>query len=689
MHPVAGTGRLLAGRYRLQTQVGRGAMGIVWHGRDELLDRSVAVKEIRTTPTVTALTAATASGYAAGPGDSYQRALREARTAARLSHPGVAQVFDVVEEDGAPWIVMELVTARSLDQVIAEDGPLPPSAAARVGTGLLSALASAHAAGVLHRDVKPSNVLITADGRPVLTDFGIAEFAGDPAITSAGLVAGTPGFTAPERMRGRPASPASDLWSLGATLYAAVEGRGPFDRLGSAATITALAASAEAPQAPSAGPLGPVIVALLQADPALRPDAETAARLLAGAADAGEPAIMTAPVFAELKMPAVPPPSGTAVSGLAPPARAGGSATQASRTAGHAATGRPTAGGTTAGSAIAGGTTAGLAGARSAAAARRAVPWPRRRSRPVRRLVAVAGALAFLAVGITGWSVFSRSLGLTPAPATAAAAGGTVNRGGRLHQDRPGNTGLQPAVMPAGGQGSATGPSGGGTAAGTGRLRAVPRRAATKSPAAARAGVRPANSGGTAGGGTRRRTAPSPSPSPSATGPGSGGTGPAGGPAAPPGYQWFSLTGSSAGAVAGFTLAAPDSWQLTRNGLSLYLAPPAGGAYLEVNLAAFTHPYPVGEARYQEAQAIAQDSYPGYRRLLLRPAGFRNAPAASWRFRWHQHGAGRTDVAELLFTLQGPAGLQSYAVSVSAPAAGFGAADTVFRTALATFRRTA
>jgi eukaryotic-like serine/threonine-protein kinase len=276
MHDVMGTGRLLAGRYRLYDPIGRGAMGIVWRGRDELLARDVAVKEVQITSH-------------ASPADAevlYQRTLREARTAARLSHPSVVTVFDVVEENGSPWIVMELIDARSLDQVITEDGPLPPEQAADLGTSLISALATAHSAGVLHRDVKPSNVLVTKEGQAVLTDFGIATFSEDLGITQAGMVVGTPGFTAPERIRGDIATPASDLWSLGATLYAAVEGRGPFDRIGGSSVIAAGVAGEDAPRAPSAGPLGPVIDALLSRDPDTRPDATTAARLLADAATA-------------------------------------------------------------------------------------------------------------------------------------------------------------------------------------------------------------------------------------------------------------------------------------------------------------------------------------------------------------------------------------------------------------------
>jgi hypothetical protein len=277
MHAVTGSGRLIAGRYRLQGPIGRGAMGIVWRGRDELLARDVAVKEVHITAQASPADAETI----------YQRTLREARTAARLSHPGVVTVYDVLEENGSPWIIMALVEARSLDRVIAEDGPLPPHQAARIGANLVGALAAAHTAGVLHRDVKPSNVLVTADGTAVLTDFGIATFAGDPGITQAGMVVGTPGFTAPERVRGEVATPASDLWSVGATLFAAVEGRGPFDRAGGPAAITTGIATEDAPRAPSAGPLAPVIGSLLSRNPAARPKAAAAARLLAAAAGAG------------------------------------------------------------------------------------------------------------------------------------------------------------------------------------------------------------------------------------------------------------------------------------------------------------------------------------------------------------------------------------------------------------------
>src|ERR1700743_2388190 len=270
MHAMAGTGGVIAGRSRLKEPIGRVAMGTVWRGWDEILDREVAVKELRISDGLDEEDRAKA----------YQRTHREGRTAARLSHPGRVTVFDVAEEDGRPWIVMELVHARSLDQIIAQDGPLSPPRAAEAGRQLLSALATAHAAGVLHRDAKPSNVLLTDSGRAVLTDFGIATFEGDSRLTQTGMVMGSPGFTAPERIQGKSATPAADLWSLGATLYAAVEGHGPFDQAGGAITTLSAIINNEPPKAPAGGGLGRVIDALLRRNPAERPDAATAARML-------------------------------------------------------------------------------------------------------------------------------------------------------------------------------------------------------------------------------------------------------------------------------------------------------------------------------------------------------------------------------------------------------------------------
>jgi serine/threonine protein kinase len=250
-------------------------MGIVWRAHDQVLDRKVAVKEV--------LLDAAIDDYEVA--NSRQRTKREAQTAARLSHPNIVTVHDVTEEDGRPWIVMELIPSRSLDGVLTSQGPLTALRAGRIGEQLLAALTAAHAAGVLHRDVKPSNVLIAPgrsgddqDERAVLTDFGIAQFEGDPRLTQTGQLIGTVSFMAPERFDGSDATPASDLWSLGATIYAAVEGRGPFDRITTLATMSAIVHEGP-PPAPSAGRLAPLIAGLLRRDPAERLSALAAARM--------------------------------------------------------------------------------------------------------------------------------------------------------------------------------------------------------------------------------------------------------------------------------------------------------------------------------------------------------------------------------------------------------------------------
>lgn len=263
------SGRLIAGRYRLSATLGRGGMGIVWRGRDELLGRPVAVKEVLLPPGLSDEEQRVA----------HRRTLREARVAARLGHPNVVLVYDVVEEGGRPWIVMELVSGRSLEDTVRADGPLPPARAAGVGQSVLAALRVAHAAGILHRDVKPSNVLLAEDGRVVLTDFGIATVQGEGTLTDTGTLLGSPAYMAPERVTGGRASRESDLWSLGAMLYTAVEGRPPHDRGAALPTLHAVV-NEELDPPRRAGPLRPVIEGLLVKDPASRLAAERARRLL-------------------------------------------------------------------------------------------------------------------------------------------------------------------------------------------------------------------------------------------------------------------------------------------------------------------------------------------------------------------------------------------------------------------------
>jgi eukaryotic-like serine/threonine-protein kinase len=262
-------GRMLAGRYRLVSVIGRGGMGAVWRARDEMLNRDVAVKEIVWPERLDAAERETAR----------RRAIREAQLAARLSHPNVVGVYDILDEDGRPCIVMELVPLRSLRDAVAEDGPMSPAEAARVGLSVLAALRAVHGAGVVHRDVKPANILLGPGGRVVLTDFGIAKAADSPALTVSGVLLGSPSYLAPERARGGRAGPAADMWALGASLYAAVEGRPPFERNGVLASLTAVVAD-ELEPAPHAGPLWPVIEGLMRKDPAARLDAGETEQLL-------------------------------------------------------------------------------------------------------------------------------------------------------------------------------------------------------------------------------------------------------------------------------------------------------------------------------------------------------------------------------------------------------------------------
>jgi serine/threonine protein kinase len=273
MTPPHAQTRLIGDRYRLDEAIGRGGMGTVWRGHDELLGRPVAIKEVRFPAELGEQEQA----------DLRQRTLREARATASLSHPNVVTTYDVVEDDGLPYIVMELLDARSLSDILREDGPLPPHRVAQIGLEMLGALEVSHRKGVVHRDVKPGNVLMTKDGRAILTDFGIATMAGDPALTSTGVVLGSPAYMSPERARGLKPGPEADMWSLGATLYAAAEGRPPYDGDNALGTLTSVISDPVEPPRVG-GPLAEAILGLLEKEPAERMSSSRTRALLERAA---------------------------------------------------------------------------------------------------------------------------------------------------------------------------------------------------------------------------------------------------------------------------------------------------------------------------------------------------------------------------------------------------------------------
>ena len=254
------THRIVANRYTLRAPLGRGGMGVVWRAHDAVLGREVAVKEV--------VFPATMAEEERRPART--RVLREARAAARLNHPGVVTLYDVVQDRGGTFIVMELVEAPTLAALVADQGPLPPGRVAEIGAQVAGALAAAHGAGIVHRDVKPGNVMVGVRGGAKLADFGIASLQGDPQLTSTGLVIGSPAYMAPEQARGEESGPAADFWALGATMFYAVEGARPFDRGTSIATLAAVVN--DPPRVPRrAGPLTELIIALLAKDPTARP----------------------------------------------------------------------------------------------------------------------------------------------------------------------------------------------------------------------------------------------------------------------------------------------------------------------------------------------------------------------------------------------------------------------------------
>jgi eukaryotic-like serine/threonine-protein kinase len=644
MGALLGSGHVLAGRYRLLSALGSGGMGTVWLGQDELLDRRVAVKEVSLPLEISEEER----------GILRERTLREARTAARLTHPNVVTIYDVVEDGGRPWIVMALISARSLRDIVQEDGPLTPQQAAKIALQVLAALGAAHALGIMHRDVKPGNVLIDADGRAVLADFGIARADDSPTLTSSGVLVGSPSYIAPERARGERGGPESDLWSLGATLYAVVEGRPPYDRSGALATLTAVVT--EDPDPPSrAGPLWPVISGLLSRDPAQRPGAAAADRMLRRIAE-GASAGRTAP----LPIPAEWGGPGEAGAGRPSPGDRLGDAEQTRafhRQAIEAA----------ASPAVTAVDAAPLPAAESdaPAAVERAVPAVESAVPAVESAVPAVESAVPAAVGNDAPEpgeaepesvIAAPAAALTPpAPATIdttppPAAAPVEPVPAPAGEPTPTPAGLAPAEMvpppaspdrPA----SAPEPQDGQASQRRRQLTWILTAAAAlvvvvagtliglnatghhapKTPAPPAPSSR-AQAGSSAVASTGPRATPAGSTAPQPTTPSSGG----GQAAAPTGYHMYQDP-------TGFSIAVPNGWNVSHQGHYVYVQPPSGGMFLLIDQS--DHPQADPLADWQQQEANRKGTYPGYHRIRLEAISYPQAEkAADWEFTYYRQG---------------------------------------------------
>jgi serine/threonine protein kinase len=724
MQPSADAGRVIAGRYRLQAPIGRGAMGVVWRARDQLLDRDVAIKEVQIADSLTDEERATA----------FQRTLREAKTAARLNHPAVVTVYDVVEDGGRPWIVMQLVHAQSLDQMLAASGPLSPRRAAEMARQLLSALSVAHAAGVMHRDVKPSNVLLGSDDRAVLTDFGIATFADDPKLTQTGMVMGSPGFTAPERIRGEDASPASDLWSLGATIFAAVEGHGPFEKRGGAITTMSAIINEDAPEAPTAGALGPVIAALLRREPSDRPDASAAARMIADVQPQlaerapGAPVGYEATALSASSLPAPPgagsAPPGSAQPGLAPAASGlpGGVRPRTPQPGETALDYEPTVVKPPGASAAYTGPPHGV----QASAAQTAPTAPQHSQPSVPPQPSVPSQPSAPAQGEPqrygpspgSWAGSGYSSGGSgspggPAGSSARPEGPSAdfsswyNQAPRSGASSPPGSGSgypEPAgYAPAAwsGQPSQHAP---GTSPWSGAEYepSRPRRSGFgwKAAVAALAIVGAAAGAGTVvllhqghSGSAQGQTTGTGSVSGSASGSSSASLPPPtlqiinaiNKPATGPLPSGFTMTSQPAASneTAGFTIAAPTNWQKSTSGYQTYLTDPTdSNTNILIDLTPHTYPDMLREAQYIESQSIPR--FPGYHRVGMAATPVRGTTGSWWKFTWTKKGV-QQEALDLLFVVHTSAGPQSYALYVTAPESKFDQMRPIFDEEVETF----
>ncbi|MDT9681801.1 protein kinase [Streptomyces sp. TRM76323] len=625
---VTTEGRLLAGRYRLGAVLGRGGMGTVWRAVDETLGRTVAVKELRFPNAIDE--------------DEKRRlitrTLREAKAIARIRNNSAVTVYDVVDEDDRPWIVMELIEGRSLADVVREDGTLTPRRAAEVGLAILDVLRSAHRQGILHRDVKPSNVLIADDGRVVLTDFGIAQVEGDPSITSTGMLVGAPSYISPERARGQRPGPAADMWSLGGLLYACVEGHPPYDKGSAIATLTAVMTEQLDPPK-NAGPLDKVIYGLLAKDPAQRLD------------DAGARALLNE-VLRVTAAPAAPPPAepspeATRVVPLppVPPAATASTATTAATT-----------GAAPAGDATAERLRGALRSVRNAAAAATTTrpAKPERSGPPVpvrapltdvvpRRTLVTIAVVAVLAVLAT---VLAFALGGGD-DTTAQGSGGT--RGG----DKAASEGTTTGGDSTGG--ATTGGNGGSPDGEPGQQQD-----------GGRSGTTGGDSGTTGGTGTKPPASP--------------GTG--SGPALPAGYRTVTNDRFH------FSMAMPSGFRMTgvagRGSGGIFSA---SGGFPRVQVDYTDSPGGDAAAAWNAAMGAVAASSSGYRHHGIKPVSYKGYPTvADWQFERDQGGT-RVRVLNRGFKVDATHG---YAIMISCKSSEWNGPEctTLRNTAFATFRPT-
>ena len=655
------TGHVVAGRYRLISALGNGGMGTVWLAEDDVLSRQVAVKEVSPPADMTDHERELLR----------ERTLHEARTAARLSHPNVVTIYDVVEDDGRPWIVMELVPSRSLRDLVDAEGPLDPQRAAEVGLQILAALSAAHALGIMHRDVKPGNVLTDSGGRAVLADFGIARTQESPALTTSGMIVGSPSYIAPERARGERGGPESDLWSLGATLYALVEGRPAYARQGALPTLMAVVN--EDPDPPSrAGALWPVIRGLLDHVPSRRLDADEAGRMLREVAETGGgsgtaawPALAAG--FPAVAVGAVPGAGGEP----APPGSSLESAEQTRTLRPWDAVppdepepgpglAEPEPGILTEKPGPAGADTGALpeergpAGADPGALPEKPGPGALPEEPGPGALPEEPGPGAPPEKPGPGAPPEEPGPGAPPekpgpgAPPEKPGPGAPPEKPGPgAPPEKPG-----PATRPAAPHAAVLIPEDPAPRAEHGRAPEAPRRnhltwvltaaAALILVAAVIAAViatshRTPQATAGKGQATGRPTTPSASPRPSATSPHnattptpsprSGQTGPA---VIPAGYHEFRNS-------TGFSIAVPDGWRVSHQGHYVYLLPPSGAEFLLIDQS--DHPQPDPLKDWQQQEASRESTYPGYHRIRLETVRYPQAEkAADWEFTYYHRG---------------------------------------------------